>query len=397
MIDYNKALELVLERSTDYGIEQVSLDAAYGRILAKEVFADRDLPPFNRATMDGIALKYSTYEKGISAFTREGMARAGIPQLSLKDSRNCIEIATGAILPKGADTVVRYEDLEEIPGGFRINAGCKAGRNIHRQGSDSPKGALLLNSGHQIDAASISVLASVGQAKVAVRRLPKVAILSTGDELVAIEAIPETHQVRRSNVHSLKSALQQVGISPTLEHLPDSPEVIENRLTDLLNSQEVLLLSGGVSRGKYDYLPVVLDKLGVVKDFHRVAQRPGKPFWFGMDAKRNCHVFSFPGNPVSTFLNYHLYFLPWFKKSLQLPQKEVMAILNNALENHSDLTHFIPVSLNLKKGKLLASRVPMNGSGDYLSLTRANAFGRIDPGKELKAGAQITCICFNFP
>ncbi|SFR47032.1 molybdopterin molybdochelatase [Robiginitalea myxolifaciens] len=395
MISYHQALESVLARKADFGVEQVSLELANGRVLAEDVLADRDQPPYNRATMDGIALAYHTYEKGVREFPSEGMARAGITQLKLQDPSNCIEIATGAILPEGADTIVRYEDLEEIPEGFRILAGCTPNKNIHRKGSDASEGAVLLKKGHSIDPSAVAVLASVGKATLAVRGLPGITILSTGDELVPVETIPETHQVRRSNVHALRSAVLAAGIRPDLEHLPDDAAIIENRLEALLQTQDVLLLSGGVSKGKFDHLPGVLEKLGVVKDFHRVAQRPGKPFWFGMDAARGCHVFSFPGNPVSTFLNYHLYFLPWLRQTTGAPEPRITAILEEPIENKSDLTHFIPLRLSPEQGHLNAVRISMNGSGDYLSLTKANAFGRVNPGEVLVKGALVPCICFN--
>lgn len=386
---------MVLARQADFGVEQVSLEQAEGRILAEEVVADRDQPPFNRATMDGIAISYSAYDKGIRSFPRTGMARAGIPQLKLQDSTNCVEIATGAILPEGTDTIVRYEDLKETPDGFEILTGCAPYKNIHYQGSDAREGDTLLNSGIYIDPSAVAVLASVGKATISVKGLPKVTILSTGDELIPISDKPEIHQIRRSNVHALRSAVENTGITPELEHLPDDAIKIENRLQKLLSSQDVLLLSGGVSRGKFDHLPMVLDKLGVKKDFHRVAQRPGKPFWFGVHEEMKCHVFSFPGNPVSTFLNYHLYFLPWLRQTIQIPQPEVSAFLKDTLANKTDLTHFIPLQLVNVAGKMEASRIPMNGSGDYLSLTRANAFGRVGPGEELRKGELVPCICFN--
>lgn len=377
------------------GTERVPLERSTGRILAEDVVADRDLPPYNRATMDGIAIAYEAYQKGQRDFSIAGIARAGSPQAVLKDHKECLEIATGAVLPKGTDAVIRYEDLKKDEERFQVTAAVRTGQNIHPRGSDAGKGTALLAAGSRIGPAEISVMASIGCHRPLVRNLPGVTLISSGDELVDIDQTPEKHQIRKSNIHSLKAALEGLGIYPDTLHLPDDPEHILEALEKALAHSDVLMLSGGVSRGKFDFIPSVLARLGVEKIFHRVAQRPGKPFWFGKQSGGRCWVFSFPGNPVSTFLNYHLYFVPWLEVSSGLPDRHREAVLGEDLSNTTDLTHFRPVRLDIVGGTVTASPVPMNGSGDFISLTRADGFIRLDPESQAARGDSRPLIPFN--
>lgn len=379
MITFKEAYEKVLSHSMDLGKEEVPLIKSIGRILAEPIIADRDFPPFNRATKDGIAIKYEALEGGVSKFKIYGDASAGMPKQELKDSKGCLEVMTGAVLPLNSDTVVMYEHLSIKNGWAVINREVAKGQNIHYQGSDEVMGAELMKEGKKIAPAEIGVMASVGKSEVFVKALPKICTISTGNELVDVEITPEPHQIRKSNSITLQVALSSLGLNPATMHLKDDKNAIEKGLKKALKENDVLLLSGGVSKGKFDFIPEVMDALGVRKVFHRVAQRPGKPFWFGVHEKLKTVIFSFPGNPVSTFANYHLYFLPWLYTSWNIHVPEQNARLNSAIQVMPPLTRFIQVKTEWKEGVLYTTPVTENGSGDLTSLVKSDGFICLEP------------------
>ena len=374
MITFDEAYKNVLQHTLDLGVETVKLLRSNGRVLAEDVLADRDFPPFDRATKDGIAINYTAIERGVTGFRIEAVLSAGMPQQKLDDTNNCVEIMTGAVVPENADTVIMYEHLEIKDGVATLRNEVTKGQNIHRKGSDVTSGIVLLDKNLRIGAAEVGVLASVGKSKVIVIKLPKVCVISTGNELVEVSETPLPHQIRKSNTVSLFAALQKQHIEAELIHLQDDKASIRAALTHILNTYNVVMLSGGVSKGKFDFIPEVMESLKVKKVFHRVAQRPGKPFWFGVQEAQKTVVFSFPGNPVSTFANYHIYFLPWLSKSLGLAQKEKQVLLEEAILVKPPLMRFIQVKLKNKKGVLWATKVRENGSGDLTSLTHSDGF-----------------------
>ncbi|NNE77610.1 MAG: molybdopterin molybdotransferase MoeA [Pricia sp.] len=374
MISFEEAFQNVLQYTLNFGDESIPILDGMGRILAEDIRADRDFPPFNRSTKDGIAIYFSAIEKGIRHFKIEGVLSAGMAQQTLSSEKNCFEIMTGAVLPKAADTIIMYEEIEIENGVATISTAPKKGQNIHAQGSDEKVGAVLLKKGTPITASVIGVLASVGKPKVRVIKLPKICLVSTGNELVDVSETPLPHQIRKSNTLSLSAALQKIGITPTRLHLADDKGVIEKALQKALLAHDVLMLSGGVSKGKFDFIPDALDGLGVQKIFHGVAQRPGKPFWFGIQKEQQKVIFSFPGNPVSTFANYHLYFIPWLDKchGLQIDRRSV--ILEESIQPHPTLALFLQVKTVCDEGRLHAKLVFGNGSGDLVSLAKADGF-----------------------
>ena len=379
MIHYNEALEFVLKNTRSYGMEYVPLEEAKGRVLCEDIRADRDFPPFDRATKDGITLNYLAVENGRRAFEITGVLAAGTPASVLSDQESCMEIMTGAVVPYDADTVVMYEHLEVEGGIATLKSTPVKGQNIHYRGSDTRKGEIILKANSPVSGAVVGVLASVGVAEVPVKKLPRVAVISTGNELVEISKQPEPHQIRRSNTYSLHAALSQLGIKPMMLHLQDDKDIIRQKLDYVIDQFDVVLLSGGVSKGKYDFLPEVLQEIGVEKSFHRVLQRPGKPFWFGSHPVKGTLVFSFPGNPVSTYANYHLYFKPWLQKSLDLPNITRTVTLDQPITNTGPLTLFMQVKLHWEEARLKASLIKTNGSGDLISLARADGFIQIEP------------------
>ncbi|MFT6369257.1 MAG: molybdopterin molybdotransferase [Maribacter sp.] len=379
MITFKEAYKKVLSHPLDLGNEVVSLLASHGRILAVPIVADRDFPPFNRATKDGIAINYAALETGRTTFKIEGVVSAGMPQQKLADNKACLEVMTGAVVPLQTDTVIMYEHLAIKDGWASIEKEVQKGQNIHYRGSDEVQGALLLAEGKRIASADIGVMASVGTAIVSVKAVPKVCAISTGNELVDVHQIPAPHQIRKSNSITLQVALSKVNIAAATLHLKDEKQAIEEGLKTALQENDVLLLSGGVSKGKFDFIPEVMDALGVEKVFHRVAQRPGKPFWFGVHHEYKTVIFSFPGNPVSTFANYHLYFLAWLHTSWKIPVETHHAVLGATVTIQGSLTRFIQVETYWNNARLCTKPVTENGSGDLTSLAKADGFICLEP------------------
>jgi len=390
MISHHNALEQVLANSQDFGASIVPLLEANNQVLAESVYADRDFPPFDRVTKDGIAISFEAYHNGNLKFRIEDIAAAGTPQKSLNDEQACIEVMTGAMLPLGTDTVIMYEHLKIHDGHATILKEINRGQNIHEKGSDEPEGSLVLQTGTNITGAEIGVLASVGKAMVTVKRKPTVCVVSTGDELVDVAANPAPYQIRKSNSMTLQCILSDQGLVSKAIHIPDDKADTKKQLELLLQKYDVVLLSGGVSKGKYDYLPETLDILGVEKVFHRIKQRPGKPFWFGKHQAYKTTVFAFPGNPASTFANYHIYFLPWLHKSLGLSEAMyTTVILQEAFNNATALTRFVRAKVIARTGNLDVQLIMGNGSGDLTSLTRANGFVRFEPNTTYKKGDMV--------
>lgn len=407
MISVEQALETVLNATQDFGVEEIPFLKSVGRILKEEIVADRDFPPFNRVSMDGIAIDFHQFKEGKRSFKVAGIQAAGSPEITLQNSENCIEVMTGAVLPKNTNTVIRYEDISIENGCATIDIDAiHDGQNIHIKGKDGKRGIVLIQKNTKISAAEIGVLATVGKSLVKVAKQPKVMIISTGDELVAVDEIPLAHQIRRSNVFTLVSLLERLGIPAKTSHITDDKPLLKSKIENYLQEYDVLLFSGAVSKGKFDFLPEVFDELGVEKGFHKVAQRPGKPFWFGSSAhlsntkqhvyqheKKQTIVFGFPGNPISTFVNCLVYFYPWYFKSVGLEHQKETAILGEDVSFKPSLTYFLQVSLAYKFGHLVAFPISGNGSGDLASLVKSDAFIQLPSDQsEFKKGENYSII-----
>jgi len=372
MITVNEALTRIKAYTKDFGIEEVPLLQSTKRVLATDVVADRDFPPYHRVTMDGIAINTNAFDSGKRDFYIEAVQAAGAPLQMLKEEHNCIEVMTGAVLPGGTNAVIPYEECVITDGIASVQpAAIKQYQNVHLQGNDSTAGTVLIPLNTTITPAHIGVMATVGLAKVPVYKLLAVAICSTGDELVDIAEIPLPHQIRQSNSYMLAAALQQEGITAKLHHLKDDKESMREQLSIILNECDVLLLSGAVSKGKFDYLPEVLTTLGMHTIFHRVAQRPGKPFLFGAFEKGKL-VFGFPGNPVSSFVCYHIYCKQWLRASLRRTTKKVTAHLAKPISFQPKLDFLVLVTLEYRAGMLYAIPIMGANSGDMPSLVNAD-------------------------
>jgi molybdopterin molybdotransferase len=282
---------------------------------------------------------------------------------------------TGAVLPQHTNAVIRYEDLELKDRSAKVLLDkVESGMNIHPQGKDAKQGEELLKLGQRISAAEVAVLASVGKKSVRVFTFPRTAVVSSGDELVEVDETPQPHQIRKSNTHALRAAMYDVGWRSESFHLIDDHELVKKNLRTILESVDVIILSGGVSKGKFDFIPAALEELGIQKLFHQVSQRPGKPFWFGASADRAKIVFALPGNPVSTFLCFHKYVMPWMLKCFGVGAKPVTAHLASAVNFDAPLTYFLQVRAEIKDGQLLAHPHSGGGSGDFANLKDVDGF-----------------------
>jgi molybdopterin molybdotransferase len=389
MITVKQAEQLILANTIDLGAEIVLFDEALGRVLAENIKADRDLPAFNRVTMDGIAISYLSIEKGITVYTIKATQAAGDAPINIDKDNECIEIMTGAALPDSVDTVIRYEDVEIKDGkATLLTTDIKKGQNLHLKGVDKKEGEIILTPGQLITPAVISMVASVGETELRVKRLPRIVILSSGDELVEVTAKPSPYQIRRSNSYMLQAILTKQGLNAAIRHIPDDPDIIKQDLALCLQNYDVILLSGGISMGKFDYIPQALKDLQVTQVFHKVKQRPGKPFWFGKH-DNGVVVFAFPGNPVASFMCTQRYFIPWLNASLGLVAKKPMyAILDADLVFEPQLQYFLQVKLQFnEQGQLIATPVAGNGSGDFANLADTDAFMELPSEKcEFKKG-----------
>lgn len=383
MIAVQEALAFIKSQKKDFGTEFVDLLQAHDRILAQPIIADRDFPPFHRATMDGIAIHSSAFNQGIRDFKIEDIQPAGQSQKELLDSLNCIEVMTGAVLPANTDAVIRYEDIIIENDIAQVSiAQVAAFQNVHLQGTDETAGNTLVEAGVKITPAIVAIIASVGLSDVQVYRLPKVAVCSTGDELVEISQQPQPHQIRQSNSYMLLAALQQEGISAPKYHLPDEPEAMATQLAVIVTHYDAILFSGAVSKGKFDFLPQVLQQLGMQTVFHSIAQKPGKPFLFGQ-FENQALIFGFPGNPVSTWVCYQLYFKTWLYHSLNISLPVTSATLAKSITFKPALTNHVLVRLHSQNGSLLAIPVDTSTSGDMVNLMQAQGFLSLPADREI--------------
>jgi molybdopterin molybdotransferase len=371
---------------TPLQVESRPLEQCIGAILRQDVYAERDNPPFDRVCMDGIAIQSSMLERGARRFEIEATQAAGAPALTLSRAENAVEVMTGAMLPRGTDCIIPLEeyDLAGNVVSLKENASGAPFRNVQRRGSDSEPGVPMLTAGTRLGAPEIAVVASAGLATVQVSREPRFMVVSTGDELVDPGLPIEEHQVRRSNAYAVVAALRRRGFDRVAnDHLPDDEDTLYERLAQHLSTSDVLILSGGVSKGKFDLVPKILKSLGVAEVFYQVAQRPGMPMWFGT-APGGQAVFGLPGNPVSTLVCLIRYVVPAMSVAMggarMLPEPLALA---TPVKFHRAMAYFLPVSIRYDdQGHAAAVPRPPNGPGDFLALTKADGFVELPPGTQ---------------
>ncbi len=383
MLTTAQALEAILAAMPELPAESVSLQKSAGRVLRQAVTAERDQPPFDRVMMDGIAIAHDTFVSGARSFTVQATQAAGDPALSL-DHGSAIEIMTGASLPENADCIIPVERISIANGIATLEDGYEPAHRqfIHGRASDHVAGAALLQPGKRIAPADVAVIASAGLASVDVSRRAVTRVISTGNELVAAGEDIAPHQIRMSNGPALVALLTRHGhMDCDHEHIADDPGALRERIGAHLDEADALILSGGVSMGKADYVPEVLADLGVEVAFHRISQRPGKPMWFGT-GPRGQAVFALPGNPVSALVCCRQYVIPALERcSGVATAPPEFASLASDVTFEPDLTCFQPVRLVCNAaGQTLAMPVKTNTSGDFTAL--AGTDGYVELAKE---------------
>ena len=365
-----------------------ALTALAGAILREPIVASRDQPPFDRVMMDGIAIAIAASHAGRREFRIAGTQAAGARQMVLADPDACFEVMTGAVLPHGCDAVIPVEHIAMAAGNATLADHVKlvAGMNIHARGLDCRAGRALLEAGIRLGPAEVAVIAATGLARVAATRPPRIVVISTGDELIEPGAAVEDWQIYRSNAYGVLATLKARGFEHLAhDHLPDDLDILRLRLRDHLDHHDVLILSGGVSMGKFDFIPQVLGELGIEVIFHKVDQRPGRPLWFGVGANGET-VYALPGNPVSTLVCLLRYVLPGLATALGAPHiaPEVVALSEDVEVKHA-LTPFLPVKLiaAIDAGPPAAAIAPTRGSGDFTSLIGTAGFVELPPGPRI--------------
>lgn len=364
-------------------IESLPLAQCAGAVLRETIYAERDQPPFDRVAMDGIAIASGALAGGLRAFRIQGMQPAGDAPQRLEASSACIEVMTGAVLPIGCDAVIAVEQISVCGSEAKLAPTLEvtAWQNVHRRASDTAQGALLLNVGTRLSAPEIGIAASAGMARIRVASQPAVAVISTGNELIDPGEPILAHQVRRSNAYAIVAALKRRGFQRVADdHVRDDLQELTARLKFHLDTHDALVLSGGVSMGRLDLVPRALTDLGVRAVFHKVAQRPGMPLWFGV-ASTGAAVFALPGNPVSTLMCVARYVLPaLFAAMGETPQSPQKIALGAPVTVKRPLAFFMPVRIETDdSGRPWAAPCPTNGSGDFTSLAGTDGFVELPP------------------
>ena len=370
MLSFIEAQHIIKSFAQSYGTEKILLDDALGRVIGEDIYADRDYPPFNRSAMDGYAIQKEDFEKAINSFKIVETVYAGGRTEKIINPGECYKIMTGAAVPLSADAVLRKEDARESEGfvSFLINE-IKIFQNIAKKGEDLNKGDLVLNRSTKCNASVIGILSSLGKDEVVVEKLPTIAIITTGNEVVEVNKAVNDVQIRNSNLHVLKALLKNFNIKATYHrHVEDDPEKILSSLNGALDC-DLVIMSGGVSAGDADYVPAVLNQAGVEALFHKVAIRPGKPFWCGHKGKTM--IFALPGNPLSCLVTFTLFIRYFIECCFGLPQSLVTLPLESERKQRVSLDEFFPV--RIKGEPAYFHTISFNGSGDVRLAFEAQA------------------------
>lgn len=354
-------------------IETVALEKSLGRVLREDLSADRPFPPFDRVTMDGVAFRFADLDS--SSLALQGVHAAGSPTPPPLKEKHCWQIMTGSVMPPDCDTVIPYEEVSLTEDHATINCKAVPGKFIHRQGSDASTGDLMIKSGTRINPGHLGIMASIGAVQVKVTRLPRVKILTTGDELIPVHESPLPHQLRQSNGITLLSAIENWGpVDASWDHLPDELQATTIGITQALELSDLVILSGGISKGRKDFVRPALESLRGAPLFHGVAQRPGKPLAFWKD------IVALPGNPNSTLTTFRRYVVPLLRRMTGAPDEAGITLpLAEPICQHPFLTQFLPAKIN-PDGKAV-SLSPQN-SGDFVTPLEGTGYLEIPPGND---------------
>jgi molybdopterin molybdotransferase len=394
------------------GKNQIDLIEAVGSVLAEPVAADRDFPPFHRAARDGYAVRAGDLAKlpAILDVICEIKAGAPAPAIPVLQAGQAAMIMTGAPAPEGTDAVVMVEYTARKGGKVEISKGIEPGGNIVPRGSEAKRGEMLLRPGHRLDAAAIAVAASVGKSRVLVYGRPRIAVLATGDEVVKVDSLPEPTQIRNSNSYSLAAQIRLAGGEAILLPIaPDEPVRLRELITQGFEKADLLLLTGGVSMGKYDFVEQVLAEFRAEFFFTGVQIQPGRPVVFGRipcadtrvsapsaHGERPKYFFGLPGNPVSTMVTFLLFAQPMIEGlSGQGPRplRFLHARLKTEVHTKAGLKRFLPAVLSGEFERAEVELARWGGSGDIAATARANCYVVTEPDRQrIEAGEWVPVL-----
>lgn len=394
MLSVTEALRIVLDRAKPLPADTVALGDALGLVLCEDIASDLDMPPFDKAMMDGFALRIADLQGGRAELAIIEEIVAGKTPGKAVGPNQAARIMTGAPMPPGADTVVMIERCETAGDIVRVNdPKLQAGANILPRGREMHIGETVLSAGTRLRPQEVGLLAAVGRWSVRAQRRPTVGVLCTGDELVPAENKPGPGQIRNSNGPMLTAQIQRAGGVPRFVGIArDEPAHLRERIADGLRS-DMLLLSGGVSAGKLDLVPGVLAELGVEPLFHKVAIKPGKPLLFGMHGPRL--VFGLPGNPGASLVCFEMFVRPALRGLMGLPPgpRIVTAVLVRDFPYRSDRPTYHPARLILTDTGWTVDPVGWFGSPDLRGTVPANAFVILPEGDhQHRAGARLPVL-----
>ena len=375
MLSFKEAQEIIIKHAHSFGEELIDINDVYGKVLAEPIKADRDYPPFNRASMDGYAIKKSDWDNGLREFVIAETIYAGKISKHIINNGECYKIMTGAAVPVHADAVIRREDVSEATNSMTVlQAELKPFQNIAKQGEDIKKDFLIIEQNVKCTAPVLGLLASLGKNKVLVKKLPAVSIITTGDEVVDVADKVDPVQIRNSNAYTIRALLKQWSIVPSsVSHVPDDISQLLSAVA-AAKKNDMVILSGGVSAGDADYVPSVLKESGAIEIFHKVAIKPGKPFWFGKFPD-GAVVFALPGNPLSCMVTFKLFIELFLSCSLGLDKPQQLALpFNGTRVKKSSLDEFFPVKISGNPSSI--ELIPFNGSGDITALIMADGIAR---------------------
>jgi molybdopterin molybdotransferase len=397
VIEVDEALSLLERETAALEATELPLAEVRGLALVEDVPADRDFPPTDRSAMDGFAVRTADVPLAGQSLAIVGEVRAGEPLGDLDvGAGQAVRIMTGAIVPPGADAVVMVEQTNErlAPGRVRIDDVPRKGRHIRRRGEDLEAGRTAVERGVPLQAPEIAALASVGRTAVRVHRRPVVHVMSTGDEIVEPETVPAEYQLRNGNSRALLAQLAELGIEGRyLGIAGDARGELDRMLARGLEG-DALLITGGVSAGKYDLVGSALEAAGMRLLFHKVRVKPGKPILAGR--RDGCLVVGLPGNPVSAYMGFAVFVAPFLRRMLgnrRWKNRTTLATLTRPLRARGGRTTYHLARIDTGPSGLSAHRLDYSGSGDVLALVRANGFiVTAVEGAALAAGATVPVL-----
>jgi molybdopterin molybdotransferase len=388
IISFEKALETVMDSSFRTRTESIPFTSSLGRILAQDLKSDMDMPPFDRSTVDGFACRRSDLGSELEIIETIPAGKSALKKI---EEGECSRIMTGAPVPHGADSVIMVEDSIILPTGKMKFTGKYSKPNISIRGEDIKCGDFVLKTGKQISPQDIAVIASVGCTSISVSKLPVAGIISSGDELVEPDKKPDISQIRNSNAYQLLAQVQRSGGSGRYFGIAcDDEEATFKIVEKAIEECDIVLISGGVSMGDFDFVPSVLERAGVKIIFSRVNVQPGKPTTFGIHPR--CLVFGLPGNPVSSFIQFELLVRPlifrmmggkWSPVDIELPMKV------SYKRKSADRMGLIPVIITEERRVL---PVEYHGSAHIISMSVAHGIVIIPSGKNVINQGEIVSV-----